>query len=120
MDNLLKEIIDLELKLSSKETRGNKTVLDELLDKDFFEFGVSGTELSRKVIVGYLLKHGSTDESKSFDFDGKLISKDTYLLTYKAEQYHATETVKSLRSSIWSNSTGSWKMVFHQGTKVND
>lgn len=106
MDNLLEEIKSLELKLSSPGTRGNQRVLDDLLDESFFEFGVSGMELSRDIIVDYLLKYGNTDESKSFDFSGSLIDKNTYLLTYKAEQYKEDETITSLRSSIWSNTSG--------------
>ena len=120
MNKLLKEIVELELKLSSKGTRGDEEILNELLDKKFFEFGVSGTELSRDIIVDYLLKYGNSEKSKSFDFEGKLLSEDVFLLTYKAEQYHEDETVKSLRSSIWSKSSGTWKMIFHQGTKRNE
>lgn len=119
MNKFLKEIVELELKLSSKGARGDEEILEQLLDKNFFEFGVSGTELSRDIIVDYLVKYGNNDKSKSFDFEGKLLSEDVILLTYKTEQDKLDGKVKSLRSSIWSKSSGTWKIIFHQGAERN-
>jgi len=47
--------------------------------------------------------------------DTKIISEYIILVLYTIKMNNFT----SNRSSIWKNENNEWKIIFHQGTKVN-
>jgi hypothetical protein len=58
-----------------------------------------------------------SEQPRSFymiNFEIKPLSEDTLLAIYKLQEKDAT----SLSSSIWKLYSGSWQLIFHQGTKV--
>jgi hypothetical protein len=51
------------------------------------------------------------------DFQCRKLSEDTYLLTYTLLQDNQRLT---RRSTIWRKTADGWKIVYHQGTIVQD
>lgn len=109
--NKLKE---LEESMWKPETRFNKDYLEKTLASDFFEFGRSGRIYTKEITMSAPKQEiKATLPLKNFQI--KLIDKNTALVTYVSEvQYEVLELTN--RSSIWSKTSSSWQMRFHQGT----
>jgi hypothetical protein len=91
----------------------NMTVLD------FWEIGASGRRYSREFVLDVLEKRHSAphhDEWQTSEFHCRRLCKDVFLLTYTLVQ----DTRKTRRATIWQRIRGEWKIVFHQGTVVQD
>lgn len=113
-------ILALEERLLNPEVRCSKQKLEELLDEEFIEFCSSGniyiydkdkvidTEINLEVANWRIL-----------DFKIKWISKECILATYRLVKDSIGTKEHSLRSSIWKKQNHQWKMIFHQGTKMN-
>lgn len=117
IDSSLKEhILYLEEKLLKPEIRNSKTELQNLLAKNFFEFGSSGNILYKEKAIG---EEGIAVVKMTLsNFEIHPLSEEIALATYRI--YNEENKQHSLRSSIWKLSEGKWKMVFHQGTKTSD
>ncbi|MBT2641458.1 DUF4440 domain-containing protein [Bacillus sp. ISL-41] len=112
--DLKEHIKQLEEKLLTPEVRSSKTELKKLLADEFFEFGSSGRVLYKdEEIEGGI---GIIKVTLS-DFDIHLLSENIALATYRT--FNEQTKQHALRSSIWKQNEGVWKMVFHQGTKTN-
>jgi hypothetical protein len=93
---------------------------ENMTEKDFWETGASGRRYSRQFILDGLEKRFSVphaDVWETSDFQCRRLGEDTYLLTYKLLQDHLRLT---RRSTIWRRTPGGWKIVYHQGTIVQD
>ena len=123
MDTRLKTtIIALEKELLQPEVRASSSGrLNELLAKDYFEFGRSGKKYTKDDVLNAL---PSEEEEKFVTslFELMPLSPDTVLLTYFLERENLATKNKSSswRSSIWQMHDGKWQMIFHQGTPVKD
>jgi len=87
---------------------------------DYWEVGASGRRYSREFILDELEKRFSvphTDVWETRDFQCRRLSDDTYLLTYTLLQDNQRLT---RRSTIWRSTADGWKIVYHQGTIVQD
>jgi hypothetical protein len=113
-EEIKNRLVSFEIELHKDSVRTDAKKLDELLDDEFFEIGTSGNTYAKKDIVERLPSESSY-EIKSFDFDVREIAKNVIQIFYKAE----ADGRKSSRSSIWIKKDSNWKMVFHQGTKIN-
>ena len=103
-------ILTLEERLLNPEVRCSKQQLEELLDGEFVEFCSSGN------IYIY-------DKDKVIDTQINLEVHNWRILDFKIKWIvkYSMETKKySLRSSIWRKQDLKWKMIFHQGTKINE
>ena len=58
-----------------------------------------------------------TDVWKTSDFQCRRLGEDTYMLTCTLLQDNVRLT---RRSTIWRSTSGGWKIVYHQGTIVQD
>ncbi|MCM3585733.1 DUF4440 domain-containing protein [Mesobacillus maritimus] len=112
--DLKKQIKQLEEKLLSPEVRSSKVELQKLLADDFFEFGSSGRVLYKDEEIA--ADGIGIVKMKMSDFEIRLLSDDVVLATYLV--LNESTNQHSLRSSIWKQNEGKWKMVFHQGTKT--
>lgn len=112
--SLKEELRQYEEALLKPETRTSQKKLKQLLAADFFEFGSSGKVLYKDEDISDA-GIGEVKMTMS-DFDMHPLSEDVALTTYRV--YNEVSDQHSLRSSIWKLSDGSWKMVFHQGTKT--
>lgn len=113
-----KKIYDLEVELLRPEVRASAERISELLSEDFFEFCSSGNVYHYKkgdIFSGADCQNSIIGEIDNFAV--KELSEDCVLATYKITKYSEKDSGKySIRSSIWKNINGTWKIVFHQGT----
>lgn len=89
MDSIKEQIFQLENDLIKSEVRKSAKKINEILSNDFVEFSSSGSE--------YHYKCGDVfqDEEDERTLDWEILN---------------------LRSSLWTEENGKWKMSFHQGT----
>lgn len=119
MNSLKEKIFELENDLLKADVRKSAQKINAILSDDFVEFCSSGSE--------YHYKNGDVfqaeDDEKNldweiFNFEVKELSKDCVLATYKVVKHDEHDERKRyfLRSSIWKEENGKWKMFFNQGT----
>jgi glyoxylase I family protein len=99
--------------------RSSAAQLEELLDDDFRELGVSGLEWTRPAIIEALRDEAFSERTIS-DFRVQRMAPDVALVTYRAHRAATPErpAADSLRSSLWRLRRGRWRMAFHQGTPL--
>ncbi len=119
LDRLEEQLRERETALHRQEVRASASRLSELIDDDFFEFGVSGAMWDKRAVID-ALKNESFSERSISDFKITLLAPDVALVTYRSHRAAtaARPGADSLRSSIWKRISGQWKMVFHQGTTL--
>ena len=87
---------------------------------DFWEVGASGRRYSRDYVLKGLAKRYSSPHDDVWETEGfhcRRLAKDFYLLTYTLIQDRVRRT---RRSTIWQHTPEGWKIVYHQGTIVED
>jgi hypothetical protein len=87
---------------------------------DFWEVGASGRRYSREYVLAELESRCAgpyVDIWETSDFHCRRLSEDIYLLTYTLLQNKERMT---RRATIWQHTPTGWKIVFHQGTIVQD
>jgi len=93
---------------------------EKMTAEDFWETGASGRRYSRKAVLNELEKRFSapqTDVWETRDFHCQRLAQDIYLLTYTLLQDNVRLT---RRSTIWQSTSDGWKIVYHQGTIVQE
>jgi hypothetical protein len=93
---------------------------DRIMDAHFWEVGASGRRYSREHVLETLVERHSKpreDIWETRDFHCRELAANTYLLTYTLVQ---DRTRMTRRSTIWRHTSDGWKIVFHQGTIVED
>jgi hypothetical protein len=99
------------------EVRCSQSKMDEILAGDFFEFGRSGHVYSRAALLAAPLQ--AIDAVLPLpDLSIRLLSADVAQVTYKSIVQDESGEQHSLRSSIWSRTSGGWRLRFHQGTPI--
>lgn len=93
---------------------------EKMIVDDYWEVGASGTRYSRADVLDVLEKRHAvphTDIWETMDFQCRRLARDVYLLTYTLLQNRER---RSRRSTIWQRTAEGWKIVYHQGTIVED
>ncbi|MDZ5253809.1 DUF4440 domain-containing protein [Clostridium sp. LIBA-8841] len=119
MNSVREEIFQLENDLLKADVRKSAEKINEIVADDFVEFCSSGSE--------YHYKNGdifqAEDDYKNldweiFNFEVRELSEDCVLATYKVVKHDEIDERKRyfLRSSIWKEENGKWKIFFNQGT----
>jgi hypothetical protein len=88
--------------------------------EDFWEIGASGRRYSRTVVLDELEKRWAVphkDVWETSDFRCQRLAREVYLLTYTLVQDNKRRT---RRSTIWQRTADGWKIVYHQGTIVQE
>ncbi len=88
--------------------------------EDFWEIGASGRRYSRAAVLETLEKRHAVphdDVWETMDFSCRKLAADVYLLTYTLLQDRERRT---RRATIWQRTAHRWKIVYHQGTMVQD
>jgi hypothetical protein len=114
MDDKIEVIKNLELSLLDPIFRKSREYLNSLVADDFTEFGSSGKIYNKQNILENL----PLEKSSEFviqDLQVKQLSGSIMLVTYQTESEY-----RALRSSIWRFEDNNWRIVFHQGTKINE
>jgi hypothetical protein len=121
------EVADVLAELSSREPIFHRPELgttradfEKMTVDDFWEVGASGRRYSRTQVLEELEKRHAvpqTDIWETMDFQCGKLAGDVYLLTDTLLQNRQRRT---RRSTIWRRTAEGWKIVYHQGTMVQD
>jgi hypothetical protein len=116
---LERHLLALEERLLDPATRTDAARLESLLCDDFVEFGSSGRVFDKSSIAMALSSEAPTLHAIS-EFKLLALTEDAAFVTYRLSRRAALNGVPtdSLRSSMWRNVRGEWKMAFHQGTRA--
>lgn len=93
---------------------------ERMTAEDYWETGASGRRYSQQAVLDELERRFSaphSDVSETSDFHCRRLSEDTFLLTYTLLQDKQRLT---RRATIWRRAADGWKIVYHQGTIVQD
>ncbi|MDN3650078.1 DUF4440 domain-containing protein [Reinekea marina] len=113
------QIISLEKSLLTIEVRKSKTELLERIAPGFKEIGASGSYFGLDSILERLPTEQSWS-AKVQDFEFRQINPEFCQLVFRAyiKSHEADSGTYSHRSSFWQKFEDGWKVIFHQGTKV--
>lgn len=117
---VLNELVAREPIFHRPELGTTRADFENMTVADFWETGASGRRYSRECVLDELEKraqHPSAEVWETSDFRCQQLGPDLYLLTYTLLQHPARKT---RRSTIWQHTAAGWKIVFHQGTIVQD
>jgi hypothetical protein len=115
-DTLIKE---LEEKLLAPAVRGSREELEKLISPEFIEYGSSGKIYNFLATITSLIADSKNKFNYSFvNFKTRRLSDDAILALYILETEKNHHIAIANRSSVWHWEEGSWRIIFHQGTKV--
>ncbi|MCZ1011796.1 DUF4440 domain-containing protein [Streptomyces lydicus] len=86
---------------------------------DFWETGASGERYSRDFVLDVLeerYKAPPTEEWETSDFRCQELGAGVYLLTYTL----VLNGRRTRRATIWQQGADDWRVLYHQGTVVQD
>ncbi len=115
------ELRKLEESLLDTSVRRDRKKMRSMLAENFLEFGSSGRTWTRNGIIDLLSQETAFVPPAIEHFRCAFLSDDVALVTYRTVRTDrdSGEILASLRSSIWTNESGIWRMRFHQGTRTN-
>jgi hypothetical protein len=124
---ILEELVRREPLFHRPDFGRTRADFEEMTDEDFFEVGASGRRYSRASVIDGVTKryenpdyHGmeSLPESswETKDFQCLQIAPNNYLLTYTLVQGPRV----THRATIWRRKGACWKVLYHQGTIIED
>jgi hypothetical protein len=93
---------------------------ERMTAEDYWETGASGRRYSRQSVLDELERRFSAPHSdvwETREFHCRRLSEETYLLTYTLLQDNQRLT---RRATIWRSTPDGWKIVYRQGTVVQD
>jgi hypothetical protein len=121
LDEILAQLIRREPIFHRPNVGTTRADFEDMTTNDYWEVGASGRRYSRNYVLDMLEKRFQQDQSgdiwETSDFYCKQLGADVYLLTYTLLQH---KTRKTRRSTIWQQTSEGWKIVYHQGTIVQD
>jgi hypothetical protein len=110
------EFYSLEMELLDPATRRTAAAFEGLIHPDFVEVGSSGDRYDHDSVIEVMTsRSGGSILIK--DFEARILAPSVVLCTYRSIGESGRE---ARRSSIWVESEGRWKVIFHQGTRVPD
>ncbi len=120
LQSILAELSSREPIFHRPEFGTTRTDFERMTEEDYWETGASGRRYSRQMVLDGLeerfpVPHADVWETR--EFQCRRLSGDTYLLTYTLLQDKQRLT---RRSTIWRSTADGWKIVYHQGTIVQD
>jgi hypothetical protein len=120
LQDILAELARLEPIFHWPERGTSRTELENMTVEDFWETGASGRRYSRQFVFDELERRMSAPQAavwETSDFHCQRLAPDVYLLTYTLLQDGQRLT---RRATIWQKASDGWKIVYHQGTVVQD
>lgn len=111
--NIVETLRNSEAQLLNPAVRKDPLAVAALLTDDFREFGSSGRVYTKREIIAAL---GTEQQAviEMTDLAAVELCRGIVLVTYRSRR----EGVEALRSSVWVRKGKTWKMAFHQGTRV--
>jgi hypothetical protein len=120
LSDILNQLIQREPIFHHPEFGTTRADFENMTDPDFWEIGASGRRYSREYVLTELEKRHSQPLAESLqatDFHCRQLAPGVYLLTYNLLQENVRKT---RRSTLWQQTETGWKILFHQGTIVQD
>ena len=120
LTDVLNQLMAREPIFHRPELGTTRADFEKMTADDFWETGASGRRYSREFVLEGLenrYAHPSADIWETSDFHCRKLAEEVYLLTYTLLQNNERKT---RRSTIWQRTPSGWKIVFHQGTIVQD
>lgn len=117
---VLQELASLEPIFHQPALGATRAELERAMVDDFWETGASGRRYSRPFVLDVLDRRRATPEAerwKTSDLYLRRLASDLYLYTYTLVQ---DNNRISRRATIWQQAADGWKIVYHQGTLVED
>ena len=97
----------------------SRAKLAKLVSPDFWEIGASGRRYSRAYVLKTLAQRGAGtagDKWQTSHFHCHALGAGVYLLTYTLRQGERL----TRRATLWERAGRGWRILFHQGTIVED
>jgi hypothetical protein len=104
-----------ELALLDPAVRADRSAAQKLIDPDFLEIGQAGHLWSHDAILDEFGSRSSMPKVSVSEMDARPLADDLVLLTYIS----TIESRSVRRSSIWRASAAGWRVLFHQGTRID-
>jgi hypothetical protein len=120
LNQVLEELVRREPIFHRPEFGTTRADFEGMTASDFWEIGASGRRYSRDYILAELDKRYQrpiVEHLQAEGFHCRRLAPDIYLLTYTLIQ---EKIRKTRRSTIWERTPEGWKIVFHQGTIVQE
>jgi hypothetical protein len=121
---ILAELASREPIFHRAEFGTSRADFEKMTDEKFWEVGASGRRYSRKFVLDELEKRFSEPHAETWetrDHHCGRLGEDVYLLTYTLLQNHDSDKPRvTRRATIWRRGEDGWKIVFHQGTVVEE
>ena len=93
---------------------------EKMTADDFWEVGASGRRYSRAEVLDELERRHAAPQPDVWDCSGfhcRKLAGEVFLLTYTLRQNRERLT---RRSTLWQRSGEDWKIIYHQGSVVQD
>lgn len=120
---ILQDLRSREPVFHRPELGTSRTDFERMTEEGFWEVGASGRRYSRNHVLDVLedrhqvASHLALEDTwEAADFACRELGSDTYLLTYTLQQGQR----RTRRATVWRRSADGWKIMFHQGTVVED
>jgi len=117
---VLAELSALEPIFHRSEFGTTRADFERMTAEEFWEVGASGRCYSRAYVLDELEKRFAATHEDVWETSGfqcRKLADRVYLLTYNLLQEGVRRT---RRSTIWQRTTEGWKILYHQGTIVQD
>ena len=120
LQGVLEELASREPIFHRPELGTSRADFERMTTENFWETGASGRRYSRAFVLDELERRFAAahpDDWETSDFHCAHLATDVYLLTYTLLQ---DRTRRTRRATIWQRTGDGWKVVYHQGTIVQD
>lgn len=120
--NILEELKKREPIFHRPELGTTRADFENMTVEDYWEIGASGKRYERQDCIDTVVEryqdpnYAQNDFWETNDFECRVLSHDTYLLTYTLIQ--GKEKRVTRRSTIWQLDGNQWKILYHQGTII--
>ncbi|MER6569837.1 DUF4440 domain-containing protein [Streptomyces sp. NPDC001093] len=119
LHGVLDELVRREPLFHRPEFGTTRADFEAMTAPDFWETGASGRRYSRAHVLNALeerYKQPPTEDWETSDFHCRELAADLYLLTYTL----VLDGRRTRRATIWQHDAGDWKILYHQGTVVQE
>jgi hypothetical protein len=116
---VLAELCELEPIFHRPQYFASRSALAQLVSREFWEIGASGRRYSRAYVLKTLAQRAAAraeDPWETSDFHCRSLAPDVYLLTYTLTQRQRV----TRRATLWQRRARGWRILFHQGTVVEE
>ena len=117
--DVLQELIAREPIFHRPEFGTRRSEFENMTEPEFWEVGASGRRYSREYVLEILEQryaNPTPDPWETRDFHCLEIAPENFLLTYTLLQ----EDRVTRRATLWRRRGSDWKIVYHQGTIVEE